>query len=133
MADLGLPMQGGFLNEIPPNASLEIQIATLNGVIRRLNEVLKGQIFSDGTNKRMIIGFQKDGWGPGKDFGIKISIEGSDVTTATDQQLLFKMDLKTWSFYDPTTHKNFMQFGVMPDGTGGITVVESGYNVLDVY
>lgn len=133
MPDLGLQMQGNFLNEIPPNAPLQTQIAAINGVIRRLNDSLKGQILSDGTNKRMIFGFQKDGWGSGKDFGIKVSIPGVDVTVATDQQLLFKMDLETWSFYDPASHKNYMQFGTMPDGTGGITVVEPGYNVADVY
>lgn len=96
MADLGAPLNGGFLNEVPPNATREVQISTLNDIIRRLNELLKTQIFSDGSNRRMLFGFQKNGWGEGKDFGIKISEEGVDITTATDDQLIFKMDMDTW-------------------------------------
>lgn len=130
---LGNPMAGDYLNEIPPNASNEVQISALNDVIRRLNVTLKTQTLSDGTSKRMLIGFQKDGWGSGKDFGIKISIPGVDVTAATDAQLLFKMDLATWYFYDPNTHLNFMQFGILPDGTGGEAVAATGFNVADAF
>lgn len=63
MSDLGNSMQGGYLREIPPNSPREVQVATLNDVIRRLNGSLKTQTFSDGTSKRMLFGYQKDGWG----------------------------------------------------------------------
>lgn len=130
---LGTPMDGGTLRPLPPTASREQQIAAINDMVGRLNNMLKSQIFSDGTNKRMLIGYQKDGWGPGKDFGMKVSIEGVDVTAATEQQLLFKMDLGTWYFYDPESHNNFMQMGILPDKTGGWAVAKEGMDVKDAY
>jgi hypothetical protein len=133
MANLGIPMQGGTLQHLPPNASKEEQTAVINNILDRLNNILQSQVLSDGSNKRMIIGYQKDGWGTGKDFGIKVSIEGVDVTKATDSQLLFKMDLATWFFYDPTSHDNFMQFGVLPDGSGGMVVAAPGSDVADLF
>lgn len=133
MPDFGNPMAGDFLNEVPPNAPPEVQIARLNDVIRRLNVTLKTQTLSDGNNKRMLLGFQKDGWGSGKDFGIKISQAGIDVTRALDTQLLFKMDLATWYWYDPSNSKNIVQIGVLPDGTGGEAVAVAGLNVSDAF
>lgn len=108
MADLGMSMQGGTLKRIAPTASKEEQAAMLNDVIDRLNGLLKAQVFSDATTKRMFIGYQKDGWGVGKDFGIKISIEGVDVTKATDDELLFKMDMETWLWYDASSNASFL-------------------------
>ncbi len=58
----GLSMSGGALQRIPPNANNEDQIRVLNDVVDRLNSILKTQVFSDGTSKRMILGYQKDGW-----------------------------------------------------------------------
>ena len=130
---LGTSMQGGYLQPIPPDADSQRQISTLNDIINRLNTMLKSQVFSDGTNKRMIIGYQKDGWGVGKDFGMKVSIPGVDVTAASDSQLLFKMDMETWFFYDADTHKNYMQMGTLPDGTGGFVIADDGYSVDEVY
>lgn len=130
---LGQQNDGGFLPPVPPNAGQQVQIAAINDVINRLNSMLKQQIFSDGTSKRMIIGYQKDGWGTGKDFGMKVSIDGVDVTKATDDQLLFKMDLSTWYFYDPTTKKNSVQIGILPNGNGGVAVAKSGNNVADAF
>lgn len=132
--DLGLGMQGGTLQPLQPNASNDQQTATINDIINRLNALLKSQVFSDGSNKRMIIGYQKDGWGSGKDFGIKISIDGVDVTKATDDQLLFKMDLQTWYFYNPDDdNHNVVQLGILPDGNGGIAVAKPGYDVEDAF
>lgn len=129
----GLSMSGGTLQNIPPNASREEQTAALNDVINRLNGLLKQQIFSDGTSKRMLIGYQKNGWGEGQDFGMKVSIEGVDVSKATDAQLLFKMDLTTWYYYDPTTNKNVVQLGILPDGKGGVAVAKAGNDVEDAF
>lgn len=129
----GVKMDGGTLKNVPPNASQEVQISILNEVIDRLNGMLKTQVFSDGSSRRMIIGYQKDGWGAGKDFGMKVSIDGVDVTKATDDQLLFKMDLSTWYFYDPTTKKNSVQIGILPNGNGGVAVAKSGNNVADAF
>lgn len=131
--DLGLAMQGGQLQRLPPNATKEQQTAVINDMIDRLNANLKTQVFHDGQNKRMLIGYQENGWGEGMNFGIKVSIQGVDVTEATDEQLLFKMDLQTWYFYDPTTHDNFMQIGIMPDGTGSIAIAKPGEEVEDAF
>lgn len=125
MADFGNPMAGDFLNEVPPNAPPEVQIARLNDVIRRLNVTLKTQTLSDGVSKRMLLGFQKDGWGAGKDFGIKISQPGIDVTTATNTQLLFKMDMATWRWYD-TAGRNYVNIGNRSTGTYGFEMAKPG-------
>jgi hypothetical protein len=127
----GMNLDGNYLQRVPGGADLQQVIGVLNDVVNVLNNQLQQQIFSDGTNKRMIIGYQPSGWGAGKDFGIKVSAPGYDVTTATDAQLLFKMDLQTWYFYDPKTSKNFMQFGILPDGTGGWVVAETGHDVSE--
>jgi hypothetical protein len=130
----GLGMQGGTLQNIPPNASREQQMASLNDVINRLNALTKSIVFSDGQNKRMLIGYQKNGWGDGKDFGIKISIDGVDVSKASDSQLLFKMDMQTWFFYNPDdSNHNVMQLGILPDGKGGIAVAKTGNDVEDAF
>lgn len=130
----GLSMQGGTLQNIPPNASREQQMAALNDVINRLNSLTKSIVFSDGQNKRMLIGYQKNGWGDGKDFGIKISIDGVDVSKASDSQLLFKMDMQTWFFYNPDdSNHNVMQLGILPDGQGGIAVAKPGQDVGNAF
>lgn len=132
--DLGLGMSGGTLQPLQPNATRDQQTTTINDIINRLNSLLKSQIFSDGQNKRMLIGYQKGGWGDGKDFGIKISIDGVDVTKAGDDQLLFKMDMQTWFFYNPTDgNHNVMQLGILPDGQGGIAVAKPGQDVEDAF
>jgi hypothetical protein len=130
---LGLDLTGGTLQSLSPNASKEEQTVVINDIINRLNDQLKQMVFSDGTSKRLILGYQKGGWGPGKDFGIKVSIPGVDVTLATDAQLLFKMDLQTWFFYDPLTAKNFMQLGILPNGKGGTHIAKPGFNVSDAF
>ena len=128
--DIGLNMQGGTLGRVPPTASLQEIATAMNDVIDRLNGLNKTQVFSDGTNKRMLFGFQKDGWGPGKNFGIKISIEGVDVTGASDAELLFKMDLETWKWQDPTG-RNFVNIGLRSVGTYGFEMAKPTVDLND--
>lgn len=128
-----MALNGSTIPYVPPAASQQQQIAAINRVIDIINGFQQQIVFADGQNKRMLIGYQKDGWGAGKDFGIKISKEGVDVLSATDDQLLFKMDITSWFFYDPTTAKNFMEFGVLPDGDGGMIVMKDGYNVSEAF
>lgn len=97
-AILGMAMDGGELARIPPNAPRDTQISVINEIVDRLNAQLRTQVFTDGTSKRMLIGYQKDGWGTGKDFGIKVSLEGVDVLDADDDQLLFRMALDNWKW-----------------------------------
>jgi len=132
MPDLnpGLPLQGGFLQSLAPNASKEEQTGVINDIINRLNDLLQTQVFSDGTNKRMLIGYQKNGWGPGKNFGIKISMVGIDVTLATHAQLLFSMDLATWQWFDPTG-RNFVNIGLRSTGTHGFEMAKPSTSLVD--
>lgn len=127
---LGNPMAGDYLQEVSPNASNQVQIAVLNDVIRRLNKQLQTQTLSDGNNKRMLLGYQKDGWGSGKDFGIKISQPGIDVTSATDAQLIFKMDMATWRWYD-TSGRNYVNIGNRSIGTYGFEMAKPGIALND--
>ena len=150
---LGQPMDGGSLQNLPPNATNEQQTAVLNDVINRLNSLLRTQIFADSTNKRMLIGYQKDGWGVGQDFGIKVSIEGVDVNVATDEELLFKMGLEKWTwrdnegtlvkdfdiaggvetFYDPADGTDIGKQGILPNGLGGSAWAKDGESVTDAF
>jgi len=130
---VGAGLSGGYLPPVTPGSSQEVQIRALNDVINRLNTLLKTQVFSDGTTKRMIIGYQANGWGAGQDFGIKVSQAGVDVSSATDTQLVFKMDLATWYWYDPSSGKNIVQIGVLPDGTGGQAIAKAGFSVNDAF
>lgn len=127
----GLSMSGGALQRISPTASKEEQTAALNDIVDRLNAILKSQVFSDGTTKRMIIGYQKDGWGVGKDFGIKVSIEGVDVTKATDAELLLKFDLETWFYYEDGLDVG--QVGKLPNGRNGEAWSKDGESVNDAF
>lgn len=128
--DNGLPLKGGMLQRVAPTATLQEIAAAQNDVIDRLNGLLKTQIFSDGTTKRMLIGYQANGWGAGKDFGIKISIAGVDVTTATNNQLLFKMDMATWRWFD-SDGRNYVNIGMRSSGTNGFEMAKPGNTLND--
>lgn len=128
---LGMSMQGGHLQPVPPGATKEQQSAILNDIISRLNSMTKTQVFSDGQSKRMIIGYQQDGWGAGKDFGIKVSEAGVDVTKATDDQLLIKFDLETWFYYQDGVDVG--QVGKLPNGVIGEAWAKPGESVTDAF
>lgn len=139
--EAGLSLDGGMLRRVPSTASKEEQAIALNDVIDRLNNLLKSQIFSDGSTKRYIQGFQKSGW-PGGDFGMKISLPGIDVTTATADQLLFSWDYTTNNqyfyggtarYFDPDSREDYAQIGILPDSSGGVVVAKPGESVDDAY
>lgn len=48
----------------------------------------EGLVVGDGTTDRVLVGFQKDGFGTGQDYGIKVSQEGVDVKTADNDDLV---------------------------------------------
>jgi len=137
----GLPMQGGTLQNIPPNAGREEQINALNDVINRLNNMLKAQTFSDGTSKRYVQGYAKGRW-PGGDFGVAISKPGEDVTQVEFANLLFAWDFSTNKqyfnggtqiFYDPETGKDVGQVGILPNGKGGNAWAKENESVDDAF
>lgn len=125
----GLSLDGGTLQRVPPNASREEQIGVLNDIVDRLNNLLKSQMFSDGTNKRYINGFYKGGW-PGGDFGMKISAPGHDVTDPA-AELLFYWDYTTNTqvIYNegiPT----ILEGSAPDDGRAGIWQSKPGLNII---
>jgi len=123
-----MPLNGKTLPYVPPAADQSQQIRAINQIIDIINAFQQQIVFSDGTNKRMIIGYQKDGFGEGKDFGIKVSVDGVDVNDATDEQLLFKMDLASWVWYNGGIPNTLI--GASPDdGRAGIWTAKPGQNV----
>lgn len=122
--DGGLKLQGGTLQRVPPAPTMQELTNVLNDVIDRLNSQLKTQVFSDGTSKRMLFGYQESGWKNGTvSFGIKISMEGIDVSQATDDQLLFSMDMETWRWFDPDG-RNFVNIGLRSTNTHGFEMAK---------
>lgn len=124
-----MPLNGNTLPYVPPTATADQQIASINRIIDIINAFQQQIIFSDASNKRMFIGYQEGGFGgSGKDFGIKVSQPGIDVTTATDSQLLFQMDLTSWVWYNQGIPNTLI--GAAPnDGRAGIWVAKPGQNV----
>lgn len=123
-----MALNGSTLPYVPTTADPQQQIAAINRLIDIINGFQQQIIFADATNKRMLIGYQKNGWGSGKDFGIKISIAGVDVNAATDSQLLFSMDLASWNWYNSGIPTELV--GASPDdGRAGIWVSKPGQNV----
>jgi len=121
--DLGMALNGGTLRTLPATATPEEMIMLLNELVILTNDRLKTQVLSDGTTKRMIFGYQKDGWGAGQDFGMKISHPGVDVTKATGEQLLFNMNMKTWRFFDDDG-RNYVNIGLRSTGTYGFEMAK---------
>lgn len=121
--DLGLPMDGGSLQRLPPNATKEQQTAVLNTILDRLNDLLKVQTFSDATAKRYIQGFAPGRW-PDGDFGIAISASGQDVLGVDFEDLIFAWDFASnkqytrggiQTYYDATSGNAALQIGRMTD------------------
>lgn len=123
-----MALNGKTIPYVPPAASPQQQIAALNRIIDIINSYQQQIVFADGQNKRMLIGYQENGWGSGKDFGIKISQEGVDVATASDDQLLFSMDVESWVWYNGGIPNTLV--GASPDdGRAGIWTAKPGQNV----
>lgn len=108
MAFLGFSTASETLPLINGTLSDQQLVGVLNDIITRINKIqstldalTKTQILKDETGTgRMLQGYQENGWGPGKSFGVKISVPGVEVLQATDSQLLFKNDMDTWLWYD---------------------------------
>lgn len=133
--ELGMQFDGGSLQKLTPNASKEQQTAVINDILDRLNNLLQTTVQSDGTTKRYLQGYQKDGW-PGGDFGMKISLPGVDVTDATDEQLLFSWDYTTNTqiFYDPKIPgRDVGMQGILPNEKSGSSWAKDGESVSDAF
>lgn len=58
-------------------------------------------------------------------------VNGVSYYYDTDGSLLLKIDEGTLFFYDKDTENNYMQAGVLPDGTTGWAVAATGFDVAD--
>lgn len=116
------------LPNVPPNATADFQNSVLNQVIDYINQQQRTQIISDGSNNRFLFGYQKGGF-PAGDFGMKISAPGKDVTTSALTDLLFYWDFTTGTQFWNYQSLNYMQIGILPDGTGGWATAATGKNV----
>ena len=91
---LGLDTSGKFseIPRLPQTATKNEYIIAINKLIDAHNSELTFKVYPDETGfNRMLVGYQKDGWGAGKSWGVKISKVGFDVLTAADADLLFKL------------------------------------------
>ena len=120
------------LPNVPPSAPPDFQISVLNQVIDYINQQQRTQIINDGTNNRMIFGYQQNGF-PGGSFGMKISSPGKDVTTAAYSDLLFYWDFTTGTQYWNNSTNNYMQIGTLPDGSSGWLVAKPGLDVKSAF
>lgn len=101
------------------------------GTLRGTQNVGYGNVKIDGTNNRIILG-ATDGTSVG------IGTIPNDSTgqvgffaTDTDGSLLYKVVNGTLYFYNKDTSVNYMQIGVLPDGSTGMAVAKAPYNVGD--
>lgn len=149
MPPTGMSLNGGTLQLLPGGATVEQLTAAINDIINNLNAQLQTQVYSDTQNQRMLIGYQQDGWGPGNSFGVKISVAGKDVRTATDDELLFSLSVDAWtwrnsngditkqfqaetgtdSYYDSAL-RNYVNIGLRPStGTDGFEMAKPGVDL----
>lgn len=85
-----MPLNGKTFPYVPPAASTQQQISSLNKIIDLLNSLNRLQIITDDTTNRVIIGKYNDF------SGIKVSKPGVDVKTASDADLYFNSNQNTF-------------------------------------
>ncbi len=121
-----------FIESVPPQVSdVNELLPILQRMVDYINSAQRTTIINDGVTNRYLIGYQKDGWGQGKDFGIKISKENVDVTSASDADLVYKSDFTSEYYYEAGLE--YMRIGKLPNGQGGIAIVKPGVNLPDAY
>lgn len=127
------PGIGGDSFSTESNLSRVLPRQNSTGSMRGVTTVGYGNTKIDGTNNTITIGNQSTG------FSISLGViqnstsgegVGFSITDSTNFNL-FKMDGQTWFWYDPSTKKNVMQVGLLPDGSYGWAVSAPGFNVSD--
>lgn len=64
-------------------------VAQYNQNFDALDDQDRTKIIRNGTTPTLLFGYQKDGFGTGVDYGLKVAKSGKDVTTATATDLAF--------------------------------------------
>lgn len=99
------------LQLIGPGSDNDALIAQMNNNISQLQQAQQTQIFKDNTGKaRVLLGKASDGT-----YGLKVSQSGTDVTTATNSQLVFNSAQNT--------------FKIIASGTAAFTPTNVGFTV----
>lgn len=81
---------------IQPGTPLEDNLARINDNFKAIDDENRTKIIREGDTPRILFGYQKDGFGVGSDYGLKISQPGYDVTTATDTELVFNSNYNSF-------------------------------------
>lgn len=144
----------GLFSTYDTDGNVVWQVNTSTGVIiTGTHGALK---VNAGIYNNILIGYQEDGFGVGKHYGIKVARDGYPVETATDAQLImsskFTMPRETnisfgnWSYTNATTYEILynnackVDFDDWPDSscylevtgkTGGGTAYYSSRNITD--
>jgi len=103
----------GLFTTYDTNGNIVWQVNTSTGIIVTGT---KGALkVNDGANDRVLIGYQLNGFGVSKNYGIKVSREGYDVDTATDAQLIMSskftmprennISFGVWSYTNATSYE----------------------------
>jgi hypothetical protein len=79
---------GATPNRLDPTTSIEDNLALINQNFDALDDQDRTKIIRNGTTPALLLGYQKGGFGTA-DYGLKIAKTGVDVTTASNDQLIF--------------------------------------------
>lgn len=84
----------------------QIRTASIKGT-QNVNGTIT--VIDSGGVNRVLMGYQKDGFGSGHDYGVKVSQNGFDVGTATDAQLVMSSGFNSFKIVQSgnTTLGNF--------------------------
>jgi hypothetical protein len=96
------------------------QQSTLSGYVR-MEEANNRIVIDDGSGNKIVMGTLPNGLGFGVGY---FDSNGALIRKDTGDQI---------NFYDPSTGKNYLRAGRLPDNTYGWDVAAEGYNVEDVY
>lgn len=121
--------RSGTLMQSDISRVLPRQLST--GTLRGTQNVGYGNVKIDGTNNRIVLGAND-----GSSVGIgtipnDISGQVGFFATDTDGSLLYKVVNGTLYFYNKDSGINYMQIGVLPDGSTGMAVAKTGFSVDD--
>lgn len=112
-------------------------VTDANGIV--LVKYIPGQgvVVSDGTNDRVLVGFQQNGFGTGVDYGFKVSQSGYDVATAVDSQMVMSTAFNMFKIVDkiilsyPAYTYSAGQFNVTASHDYGYTPVYFGFSKMN--
>lgn len=95
MGIYGTPHDTKSISQLPMDSgdsNTKQKIRTLIDTVNGLTEPKPYLLMYDETGlPRMLMGYVKDGWGAGHDFGILVSVAGTDVRVATGGTVLYSL------------------------------------------